>query len=172
MNQRFISRREKGNIHFRMKGGNQVMRKGLRKNYQKKFNKKMRQLNSSIVNDPLWQGRFVFLQKDSQFETFADRSGGMMYVTIRAFDKKTGYYRDYSLEYAPWLKSIDWKLGMEIANTFITEDLAVWTKEKVRDNIQDFRNTKVDVSKLMAEDNNFYVNEENFDVVGYNRVIC
>lgn len=136
------------------------MRKGLRKTYQKQFNKKLREVNKQLAADDLWQGRFIFLQKDSSFEKFSDNSGGILYLTIRGYDKKTGYYKDYHLEYAPYLSGVDWHLFADIVNHFIVEDCDVWRKEDVRNNREDFTKVKVNVEKLMAAEVNWFLSEE------------
>ena len=101
------------------------MRDKLRKRYQHKINRLVKDLNKSIEEDNLWNGRFVFHIIDTDFERFSDNSGGMLYVVIRGYDKKTDFYRDYTMGYAPYLelsKSTLW----EIANKFITEDTDTW----------------------------------------------
>lgn len=136
----------------------------MRKAYQRKFNHKIHQLNKSIEVDKLWRGRFVFLQRDCRWWKFEDNSGGELAVFVRAYDKKTGYYHDYRLEYAPWMHTFNWHLAMDVGNTFIVEDADVWRQEG-RPSIEtapDFTHTKVDVEKLMAQPWNFYVDAEHF----------
>jgi len=137
----------------------------MRKKYQKQFNNKIRQLNKSVENDNLWRGRFIFLQKNAKWWKFCDNSGGELIVFVRAYDKKTGYYHDYRIEYGPWMSTFNWHLTMDIGNKFITEDAEIWKKEQ-RPSIEtaeDFTNVKVDVDKLMAKPWNFYVSSEYFD---------
>ena len=86
------------------------MRSKLRKKYQRELNKKIRALNKNIENDNLWRGRFVFYQKDAHWYVFEDGSGGELIAFIRAYDKKTGYYHDYRLEFTPWRKTINWHI--------------------------------------------------------------
>ena len=115
----------------------------MRKRYQRGFNKLMRELNQNIKNDGLWNGRFVFRQIDCQFQKFDDNSGGVLYSFVRAYDKRTAYYKDYRIEYAPYFPfpgSTIW----EMANKFIVEDACVWQQEDFRPNIPlDYRNIKV-----------------------------
>lgn len=115
----------------------------MRKRYQRGFNKLMRELNQNIKNDGLWNGRFVFRQIDCQFKKFEDNSGGVFYSFVRAYDKRTAYYKDYRIEYAPYFPfagSAIW----EMANKFIVEDACVWEQEDFRPNIPpDYRNIKV-----------------------------
>ena len=103
----------------------------------------MRELNQNIKNDGLWNGRFVFRQIDCQFQKFDDNSGGVLYSFVRAYDKRTAYYKDYRIEYAPYFPfpgSTIW----EMANKFIVEDACVWQQEDFRPNIPlDYRNIKV-----------------------------
>ena len=58
----------------------------------------------------LWRGRFVFIQMRADWYEFEDKSGGELRVIIRAYDRRTGYYKDYIMDYAPWLYSFDWHL--------------------------------------------------------------
>jgi hypothetical protein len=136
----------------------------MRKAYQRKFNHKIHQLNKNIEMDNLWRGRFVFLQKNCRWWKFEDGSGGELILSIRAYDKKTGYYHDYHLEYAPWMHTFDWNLTMEVGNTFIVEDLDVWRNEErpTLDSAIDYTHVKVDVEKLMSQPWNFYVDAEHF----------
>ena len=97
----------------------------LRKDYQRAFNKKIKLLNENIKSDDLWRGRFVARQKSAHFTIYEDGSGGIMYATIRIIDKKTGYYKDYNIDFAPYLTSNDWRLWSAM-NKFITEDAGVW----------------------------------------------
>ena len=106
----------------------------------------MRQLNQNIENDNLWKGRFAFRQIDCQFHKFEDNSGGILYPFVRAYDKRTGYYKDYRVEYAPYFHFAGSYLW-EMANTFIVEDANVW-RQKGLGNLRpetslDFRNIKV-----------------------------
>ena len=136
----------------------------MRKTYQRKFNHKIRQLNKSIEQDKLWRGRFVFLQKNCRWWGFEDSSGGQLSVCVRAYDKKTSYYHDYCLEYAPWMSTFNWNLTMEVGNTFIVEDLNVWQNEEHLSlgTAIDYTNIKVNVEKLMAQPLNFYIDAEHF----------
>ena len=52
------------------------MRNKLRKNYQRKLNKIIKNINKNIENDELWNGRFIFFQHSAEFEIFPDKSGG------------------------------------------------------------------------------------------------
>lgn len=131
--------------------------KNLRKAYQRVFNKKMRLLNKNIANDNLWLGRFEFRQKNAFFEKFSDNSGGILNVLIRGYDKKTGYYKDFIIDFAPYLHC-DWKLW-EIANDFIVQDTGVWeeTPRPTEDKfVYDYRKTHIP-NKIMEQDYNFYL---------------
>ena len=135
------------------------MRDKMRKAYQREFNKRIRALNKGIANDELWRGRFIFLQKDARWWRFSDGSGGELIIFIRGYDKKTGYYKDYRLAFAPWLKTVNWRLSMDIANDFITKAAEVWLENPRPsiDTAEDWTSAKVDVEKLMAKDCNFHV---------------
>ena len=135
------------------------MRDKMRKAYQREFNECIRTLNKNIANDNLWRGRFIFLQRDAHWRKFSDGSGGELIVFIRGYDKKTGYYKDYHLEFAPWLKSVNWHLSMDIANEFITEAAGVWSENPRPsiDTAEDWTSAKVNIEKLMVKDWNFHI---------------
>lgn len=135
----------------------------LRKKYQRAFNKIIHNLNKNIVEDNLWKGRFIFLQKDADFWRFYDNSGGELILIIRGYDKKTGFYKDYRLEYAPWLKNHGWKIW-EIANDFIVCGSGAW-EENPRPGLAtaaDYTKVKVNVEQLMRNNYNFYINYKSF----------
>lgn len=130
----------------------------MRRTYQRKFNKLVRELNRNIANDDLWLGRFVFFQTNAAFDRFEDGSGGLMYIDLRGFDKKTGFYKDFRLDYAPWLRSAGFKVW-EIANHFIAEDSGVWDEEPriCRANAVDYRDKAVDVDRAGKLPWNYYL---------------
>ena len=104
------------------------MRDKMWKKYQSKLNKKIKILNRNIAEDNLWRGRFIFRQIEAGWEKF-DNKSGILRVVIRAYDKKTKLFRDYSLDYCPSFASIDWSLSMDICNNFIINFLQVWKYE-------------------------------------------
>ena len=53
-----------------------------------------------IYNDPLWRGRFYVRRLSSQLELFEDGSGGLLYLIIRFYDKKTKKRFDISTDAA------------------------------------------------------------------------
>ena len=117
------------------------------KQYQNKFTKLIHEWNKTLDEDELWLGRFHILQIRSRWEDFEDGSGGILHAVLRCFDKKTRQYKDYCIEYAPWMNTIQWKIGMEIINTFVVEDIDVWKeKPNPRESIQDW--TKINDYKL------------------------
>ena len=135
------------------------MRDKMRKKYQSGLNKKIRTLNKSCENDELWLGRFVFYQKDCHWKRFEDGSGGILTAFIRAYDKKTGVYKDYRLEYAPYYLTINWHISMDIANDFIVNVIDVWAEDPgPRESIQDWRKVKINLDKIMSKPWNFYEN--------------
>ena len=102
--------------------------KNMRKQYQRKFNKMVRETNKALEADNLWKGRFVFKQINADFIRFDDGSGGILRVIIRGYDKATGYYKDYYLDYAPFFRTNDYHLW-ETVNNFIVEDAGTWERE-------------------------------------------
>jgi hypothetical protein len=126
------------------------MRDKMRKKYQVECNKKIKELNKACEKDDLWQGRFIFYQKDCYWEKFEDGSGGILTSIIRAYDKKTGIYKDYRFDYAPFFRTINWHLSMDIANDFIVEVVDVWREEPgPRESVKDWTKIKVDLDKIM-----------------------
>ena len=118
------------------------MKNKLRKQYQRKFNKLIKKVNNNLAADSLWKGRFVFRQIGASFERFNDNSGGILYVRIRGYDKLTGFYKDFCLDYAPYLLEYHiWK----IVNNFIVDDTCVWDESPrpTEATMKDFTLTKV-----------------------------
>lgn len=131
------------------------MRNKLFKKYQYQLNKKIKDLNKNIANDTLWNGRFEFRQKESEFEIFPDGSGAILHALIRAYDKETTYYKDFWVDYAPWSSFNDWYIW-KMANDFITKDTGVWEFENPRENKKDYTNIHIS-DKLMKMDYNFWI---------------
>ena len=131
----------------------------MRKRYQRGFNKLMRQLNQNIESDNLWKGRFAFRQINCQFHKFEDNSGGVLCSFVRAYDKRTGYYKDYRIEYAPYFTFAGSYLW-EMANSFITKYADVWfweDKEQLHPATSwDFRNVKVPEEIWKNKEYNWY----------------
>ena len=133
------------------------MRDKMRKKYQAGCNKKIRELNKACEKDNLWLGRFIFYQKDCHWCKFEDGSGGILATFIRAYDKKTGIYKDYRFEYAPYLRTMNWELSMEIANDFIVEIIDVWNEEPgPKESVKDWTKVKVDLDKIMKPNYEFF----------------
>lgn len=61
----------------------------LRRTYQRKLNKLIKEVNKNIANDNLWRGRFEIRQKDAWFEKFEDGSGGILFTVLRLYDKNS-----------------------------------------------------------------------------------
>lgn len=119
----------------------------LYKKYQRQFTNLIHQYNKAIDEDNLWLGRFHMLQVRSRWEVFEDNSGGILHAVIRCFDKKTRQYKDYCIEYAPWMRTMHWHIQMDILNTFIVEEINVWKENPdPREDIRDW--TKVNDYKL------------------------
>ena len=125
------------------------------KQYQNKFTKLIHKYNKALDEDDLWLGRFHILQVRSRWEWFDDNSGGILHTVVRCFDKKTRQYKDYCVQYAPWMRTINWKIGMEILNNFIVDVINVWDetpnpRESVKDwtNINDYKTDNNDNEHL------------------------
>ena len=120
----------------------------MRKEYQRQFTKLLRRTNRAIKEDDLWLGRVEVRQISARWEEFSDGSGGILHTVLRCIDKKTQQYKDYCLEYAPWINTMNWKISMEILNTFFVEDLDVWRTGNPREEIQDWTKVPVDPKAL------------------------
>ena len=120
----------------------------MRKEYQRQFTRKLREANRVIREDELWLGRVEVRQISARWEEFSDGSGGILHTILRCIDKKTRQYKDYCLEYAPWMKTINWKMSMDILNKFFVEDLDVWRTGNPRDEIFDWTKIPVDPKAL------------------------
>ena len=120
----------------------------MRKEYQRQFTRLLRQANRVIREDDLWLGRVEVRQISARWEEFSDGSGGILHTVLRCIDKKTRQYKDYTLEYAPWMHTINWKISMEILNRFFVEDLDVWRTGNPREEVQDWTKVPVDPKAL------------------------
>lgn len=131
----------------------------LRKNYQRKVNKTIRNLNESILEDNLWKGRFVFKQIWTGFHRYEDGSGGSLHCIVRGYDKLTGYYKDFRMEYfgnSYFLKGDFWVM----ANDFIVEYANVWS-DPYQNNLKiqtspNFKNIPYHFPELSTYQFNFY----------------
>lgn len=121
----------------------------MRKEYQRQFTQKLRETNKAIREDNLWLGRVEVRQISARWEEFSDGSGGILHTILRCIDKKTRQYKDYCLEYAPWIRTMNWKISYDILNKFFVEDLDVWRTGNPRDEIFDW--TKVPVNPKALE---------------------
>lgn len=120
----------------------------MRKEYQRQFTQKLREANKAIREDDLWLGRVEVRQISARWEEFEDGSGGILHTVLRCIDKKTQQYKDYCLEYAPWMRTINWKMSMDILNKFFVEDLDVWGTENPKDEIFDWTKVPIDPKAL------------------------
>ena len=120
----------------------------MRKEYQRQFTKLLRQTNKVIREDDLWLGRVEVRQISARWEEFSDGSGGILHTVLRCIDKKTRQYKDYCLEYAPWMRTIYWKISMKILNKFFVDDLDVWRTGNPREEVQDWTKVPIDAKAL------------------------
>ena len=133
--------------------------------YKNKFAKLIKEYNQAIINDDLWCGRFEMRIIRSRWEWFEDDSGGILHCIIRCFDKKTEQYKDFFTEYAPWIRSIHWRIGMDILNTFIVEDIDVWKNENPR------TDEKQNWSKVKIPEHILKFNSDEAITYGYCRLV-
>lgn len=91
-------------------------------------------VTKSLINDPLWRGRFYVRRLKSEFDLFHDHSGGLLFITIRIFDKKTRKYKDISTD------CMDMQIYMfEWINNFIINEVKVWENEDPYNDHTDWR---------------------------------
>ena len=128
-----------------------------RKYLQRKLNKEIRLINKNIAEDPVWKGRFIFRQTNAKFLSYEDGSGGILTVTIRGVDKKTGYYKDRILHcITPYPAELFYFI-----NTFIAEDSGVWS-ERPRitcENSADYTKVRVN-EEIWQKPKNWYLSWE------------
>ena len=120
----------------------------MRKEYQRQFTRKLREVNKIIREDNLWLGRVEVRQISARWKEFEDGSGGILYTILRCIDKKTRQYKDYCLEYSPWIRTMNWKISYDVLNKFFVEDLDVWATGNPRDEIFDWTKVPVDPKAL------------------------
>ena len=91
-------------------------------------------ITKKLIKDPLWRGRFYVRRLKSEFELFHDHSGGLLFITIRIFDKKTRKYKDISTD------CMDMQIYMfEWINNFIVNEVKVWENEDPYNDHTDWR---------------------------------
>ena len=101
------------------------MRNKKREKLQRQVNKKVRNMNLNIREDPLWKGRYFSRQIRANFHDFEDGSGVVMNFTLRFFDRKTKNIKDYSFH--TFTDGVDWLNWdfFEAMNEFIIKS-GVW----------------------------------------------
>ena len=91
----------------------------MRKSYQKKLTNLLKNANKHLKNDDLMLGRFYIMQREAQWISFDDKSGGILFATLRCYDRETESYKDYMYRFAPYFSGNYWHLYMDIINDFI-----------------------------------------------------
>lgn len=127
------------------------MKNKMRKATQRELTSFLRTANKLLEKDNLWRGRFVVRQIMSDWEQFDDNSGGLLWSVIRVYDKKTGDYRDYTLESLKGLHFTFSHLMCQIINKFITEDSDTWYIEDPYKDKTDYNKIKVDNKRLQYD---------------------
>lgn len=97
-----------------------------RKKAQRKVNRVLRELNTNILRDPLWNGRFYVGQVSSDIHPYPDGSGMTGIVRCRFYDLKDGLTKDYWFELLDFTNNfvghIYWTM-----NEFIVNESTAWT---------------------------------------------
>ena len=117
-----------------------------KKKLQRKINKIVRRVNSSVEQDDLWRGRFVIRQTQIRFHEFADHSGVIAKIVFDFYDKKTKIHSFRILDSHVETRFLLSDLYCEL-NYFIVSYLRVWTTE----GWDKIRNDKTDYSKIAYE---------------------
>lgn len=116
------------------------MRDKKRRKLQRDVNKKVRNLNLNIRNDPLWKGRYFARQIEAMFYDFEDGSGINIVFTLRYTDRKTGKTKDFSFSsYSGGTHWLGWDF-FETMNDFIINS-GVWEENPrpTYENTPDYR---------------------------------
>lgn len=101
-----------------------------KKKQQRILNWWVKKANKSVQMDSLWRGRFFIRQfGTTEFEMFEDGSGGVLYVTLRIFDKKTMKYLETYGSVAELCHSRCFRLSW-ILNSAIVEKFDVWNHNR------------------------------------------
>ena len=146
-------------------------KKKLKQHYQNKFNKLIKEANEVIAKDDLWLGRVEVRQIKSRFEFFEDGSGGILHAILRCADKKTQQYKDYTIEYAPWMHTIYWNISMEVLNKFFVEDIDVWRTGDPRNEKYDWTKTKVPDIVFEKRKSNKWLIYSLYQVMSYKEIL-
>lgn len=137
-----------------------------RKKAQRRMNHRVRMLNKNIQEDNLWKGRFEVRQKDARWDEFVDGSGGELFVTLRFYDKKTGYYKDAAMDmlYPCEHEFFNYRLFL-VMNEFIINDCGVWDENpgprESAEFIRDYTKQHIPDS-IMKKDYNYHLSKEAF----------
>ena len=116
------------------------MRDKRRRKLQRDVNKKVRNLNLNIRNDPLWKGRYFARQIKASFYDFEDGSGTNIVFILRYTDRKMGKTKDFSFDsYSGGTRWLGWDF-FKTMNDFIINS-GVWEENPrpTYDNTPDYR---------------------------------
>ena len=109
------------------------------KKIQRRINSIVRDMNTTIYNDPLWKGRFYVRQLDRKVELSDDKSWLHVLFYFEFIDKETNH------RYYHWFRKEDmlgsgWRFW-EAMNDFIVVKCHVWDADErpTRDTTIDYR---------------------------------
>lgn len=96
-----------------------------RKKALRRVNRIARAVNTAILKDDLWNGRFYMRQKSVSIYPYEDGSGLYGYICYTFIDLATGYSKDY------WFELINFSYPFyskiyRVMNDFIINDCHVW----------------------------------------------
>lgn len=102
------------------------MKLRVRKRYQKKLHRDLKQANRMLKTElPAYMykipNRFSIREKCLRWYDFVDCEDGLLTVGLEMTDHYTGYSKVYYVDYAPWRKTWYWILDMEVMNDFVNK---------------------------------------------------
>lgn len=89
-----------------------------RKKHQRHMNACVRELNKSLHEDPLWNGRFYVHQTRAEWYAYEDGSGGELIVWLEVVDNSTGDVEIKAASSNHWCSFWGWDL-FQFVNDFI-----------------------------------------------------
>lgn len=101
------------------------MRTNNRKKALRRVNKVARDVNTCILNDDLWNGRFYMRQKEARIYPYEDGSGLDGRICYTFMDLKTGYSKDYWFNLRRFTHMLSGKTFWTM-NDFIVNECKVW----------------------------------------------
>lgn len=100
------------------------------KKYQRKINKIARNVNSEILKDSLWKGRFQVRQVYESHHAYEDKSGLQAFFVFEFKDLRTGQTKLYHYDWISFQHPFNAYPMFYDMNNFIVEVCDIWNKDK------------------------------------------